>query len=48
MIVITGDRRGIGAALAKQLAGGGEKVVLAARRKAELEQVAEEIRRRVA
>jgi short-subunit dehydrogenase len=34
VIVITGASSGIGAALAKQLAGRGEKVVLAARRKA--------------
>jgi short-subunit dehydrogenase len=40
VIVITGASGGIGAALAKQLAARGEKVVLAARRAAELKQVA--------
>jgi short-subunit dehydrogenase len=39
-VVITGARAGIGAALAKQLAGRGDRVVLAARREAELRQVA--------
>jgi len=38
--VITGASGGIGAALAKQLAARGEKVVLGARRAAELQQVA--------
>jgi short-subunit dehydrogenase len=41
-IVITGASGGIGAALARQLAGRGERVVLAARRRDELEQVAGE------
>jgi len=40
VIVITGASSGIGAALAFQLAQRGDKVVLAARRQAELEQVA--------
>jgi short-subunit dehydrogenase len=40
VIVITGASGGIGAALAKQLAARGERVVLAARRAAELKQVA--------
>jgi NADP-dependent 3-hydroxy acid dehydrogenase YdfG len=40
VIVITGASGGIGAALAKQLAARGDKVVLAARRVAELKQVA--------
>ena len=40
VIVITGASSGIGAALAMQLAQRGEKVVLAARRQAELRQVA--------
>ncbi len=40
VIVITGASGGIGAALAQQLAARGEKVVLAARRAAELRQVA--------
>ena len=40
VIVITGASSGIGAALALQLAQRGDKVVLAARRQAELEQVA--------
>ena len=40
IVVITGASSGIGAELAKQLAARGDKVVLAARRKAELEQVA--------
>ncbi len=39
--VITGASGGIGAALAQQLAARGEKVVLAARREAELRQVAQ-------
>ena len=38
--VITGASGGIGAALAKQLAGRGEKLVLSARREAELKEVA--------
>jgi NADP-dependent 3-hydroxy acid dehydrogenase YdfG len=40
VIVITGASAGIGAATARLLAGRGEKVVLAARREAELNQVA--------
>ena len=40
VIVITGASSGIGAALALQLAQRGDKVVLAARRQAELQQVA--------
>ena len=40
VIVITGASSGIGAATAKQLAGRGDKVVLAARREVELNQVA--------
>ena len=39
VIVITGASAGIGATLAKQLAGRGEKIVLAARREAELKKV---------
>ena len=42
VIVITGASGGIGASTAKLLAGRGDKVVLAARRLAELEQVAEQ------
>jgi short-subunit dehydrogenase len=42
VIVITGASGGIGAATAKILAGRGDKVVLAARRAAELKQVAEQ------
>jgi short-subunit dehydrogenase len=42
VIVITGASAGIGATLAKQLAGRGEKIVLAARREAELKKVASE------
>jgi short-subunit dehydrogenase len=42
VIVITGASGGIGAATAKILAGRGDKVVLAARRLAELKQVAEQ------
>ena len=42
VIVITGASGGIGAATAKQLAGRGDKVVLAARRLVELKQVAEQ------
>jgi short-subunit dehydrogenase len=41
-IVITGASSGIGAALARQLAGRGDQVVLAARRKDELKKVADE------
>jgi len=40
VIVITGASGGIGAALARQLAGRGDKVVLGARREAELNEVA--------
>jgi NADP-dependent 3-hydroxy acid dehydrogenase YdfG len=43
VIVITGASAGIGAELAKQLAAKGAKVVLAARRKAELDRVAAEL-----
>jgi NADP-dependent 3-hydroxy acid dehydrogenase YdfG len=43
VVVITGASAGIGAELAKQLGGRGAKVVLAARRKAELDAVAAEI-----
>jgi short-subunit dehydrogenase len=42
VIVITGASSGIGAALALQLAQRGDKLVLAARRKAELDQVAKQ------
>src|ERR1017187_7523153 len=42
VVVITGASAGIGAELAKQLAAKGAKVVLAARRKAELDKVAQE------
>ncbi|MCL4531009.1 MAG: SDR family oxidoreductase [Chloroflexi bacterium] len=42
VIVITGASSGIGAALAKQLAARGDKVVLAARREAELKAAAKE------
>ncbi len=42
VIVITGASSGIGAALARQLASRGEKLVIAARRTAELEKVAAE------
>ena len=42
VVVITGASGGIGAATAKLLAGRGDKVVLAARRLAELKQVAEQ------
>ena len=40
VIVITGASSGIGASLARQLSGNGHQVVLAARRKKELEEVA--------
>ena len=40
VIVITGASSGIGASLARQLAARGAKVVLGARREAELKQVA--------
>ncbi|HVN55287.1 MAG TPA: SDR family oxidoreductase [Anaerolineaceae bacterium] len=43
VIVITGASSGIGAELARQLGRRGDKVVLAARREAELSRVAEEI-----
>jgi NAD(P)-dependent dehydrogenase (short-subunit alcohol dehydrogenase family) len=43
VVVITGGSAGIGAELAKQLAAKGAKVVLAARRKVELDDVAAEI-----
>jgi NADP-dependent 3-hydroxy acid dehydrogenase YdfG len=43
VVVITGASAGIGAELARQLAAKGAKVVLAARRKAELDKVAAEI-----
>jgi len=43
VVVITGASAGIGAELAKQLAAKGAKVVLAARRKAELDKLAAEI-----
>jgi NADP-dependent 3-hydroxy acid dehydrogenase YdfG len=43
VVVITGASAGIGAELAKQLAGRGAKVVLGARRKAELDAVVAEI-----
>lgn len=42
VIVITGASSGIGAALAKQLSSRNEKLVLAARREAELQQVAKD------
>ncbi|MGA2112996.1 MAG: SDR family oxidoreductase [Anaerolineales bacterium] len=42
VVVITGASGGIGAALARQLAGRGDKLVLGARREAELKQVAQE------
>ena len=42
--VITGGGRGIGAAVARALAGAGARVVLAARTKLEVERVAEELR----
>ena len=42
VVVITGASGGIGAATARLLAGRGDKVTLAARRKAELAQVAEQ------
>ena len=40
VMVITGASSGIGASLARQLSGNGHQVVLAARRKKELEEVA--------
>jgi NADP-dependent 3-hydroxy acid dehydrogenase YdfG len=43
VVVITGASAGIGAELGKQLAANGCKVVLAARRKAELDKVAAEV-----
>lgn len=43
VVVITGASAGIGAELAKQLAAKGAKVVLSARRKAELDEVAAKI-----
>ena len=43
VVVITGASAGIGAELARQLAAKGAKVVLAARRKAELDEVAADI-----
>lgn len=42
--IITGAGRGLGAALAKELAAKGAKVVLVARTKADLDRVADEIR----
>ena len=45
VIVITGASKGIGAELARQLAGRGAKLVLAARNVQELEAVAEECRK---
>jgi NADP-dependent 3-hydroxy acid dehydrogenase YdfG len=43
VVVVTGASAGIGAELARQLGAGGAKVVLSARRKAELDAVAAEI-----
>src|SRR5438045_1143614 len=44
--IVTGASAGIGAGLARMLAGEGARVVLAARRQAALEQVADSIRER--
>jgi NADP-dependent 3-hydroxy acid dehydrogenase YdfG len=46
VIVITGASSGIGAALARHLGAGGHRIVLGARREAELRQVADDARRR--
>lgn len=45
VVIITGSSSGIGAATAKLLAARGAKVVLAARRRSELEQLVAEIRK---